>query len=412
MIEIKKNVKRSTDTTVNLKTLFCATYFFSYLARQNYSAVLTEIIKDLNVTKALASVAIMGSLITYGIVQILSGFLGDRFKPQRIIFVGLLGSSLINLSISFFPNIYFMDFVWCLNGAFQSLIWPPLVRMIVENLKDDYSDTVVKVSQFSYFATVLIYFLAPFVIVAFHWRAVFAISGVICFAFSFYWISKTKNIIGENSDFHETSCVCGKEKFNFAFWISLGVVPILISTFAAGILRDGISVWMPTYISDAYGKSSFVSILTGAVIPICCALFLNVFKKAGEKIGNELKSAAIFLSVAFFACVILLLFFSKIPVLDIVLMSTITACIHGVNLMLVCTVPKRFLKYGKSSTMSGIFNSAVYAGSAASALGTAVMASSLGWKSVCVLWGCLIALALTLCALWHRKFVKALEKDA
>jgi len=31
-----------------LKILCCAVYFFSYLSRQNYPAVLTEIIEDMN----------------------------------------------------------------------------------------------------------------------------------------------------------------------------------------------------------------------------------------------------------------------------------------------------------------------------------------------------------------------------
>ncbi len=376
--------------------------------------MLTEIINEMNVTKTLASVAIMGSLITYGIVQIISGFFGDKYKSEKIIFIGLFGSAFINLVVCLFPNIYVMNVVWCLNGAFQSLIWPSLVRMIVDNLSDEYSNTVVRVSQSSYVATVLIYLLAPVIISAFHWRAVFAFTGVLSMGFSFFWLKKTKKLqsvsVREDKKEEKIPLKINKKEWT-KFLISIGFIPMLISTIAAGFLRDGISVWMPTYISDVYSKSSFFSILTGAVIPIFCALFLDVFKKAGEKIGNELKAASIFYGIAFFACTVLLVFFSTFPALDIVLMSIITVCIHGVNLMIVCTVPKRFSKYGKSSTMSGIFNSAVYAGSAASAFGTAVMASNLGWKTVCFFWGALIFFALILCAAWKKKYEKIIDSE-
>jgi sugar phosphate permease len=87
-------------------------------------------------------------------------------------------------------------------------------------------------------------------------------------------------------------------------------------------------------------------------------------------------------------------------------MSAITVCVHGANLMLVGTVPKKFAKYGQSSTMSGILNSAVYAGSAASAFGIAALEKAVGWKNVCVVWGALLVIALLLCFAWRKKYEK------
>ena len=61
--------------------LFCSVYFITYLVRNSYSAVLVEIIADLEVSKQLASVAVTGSFFTYGFGQFISGKLGDRFQP-------------------------------------------------------------------------------------------------------------------------------------------------------------------------------------------------------------------------------------------------------------------------------------------------------------------------------------------
>ena len=399
------------------KLLCCLVYFFSYLTRQNYAAALTEIIDDLEVTKSLASVAVTASFVSYGAFQIVSGFFGDKFKPEKIIFVGLFGSASVNVLVWLFPNIYVMNVLWCFNGVFQSLIWPPLVRMIVDNLSiEEYSTTVVRVTQASYLATVGVYVLTPAIISCFDWKYVFLIFGCLSIVFSFVWLFETKKKVVKNVGIcdetinHENSNSETEgegKKLTIRFLISLGIIPMLFATFVAGFVRDGISTWMPTYINDVYKMGAFSSILTGAVIPVCSALFLDLLKNIGEKIGNEMKTAAIYYTVAMAACAVLFASFSKYPFLDVILMALITVCVHGVNLMLVCNIPKHFSRWQKSSTMSGIFNSAVYVGSAASAYGTAFFATSSGWKSVCALWGGLIVVALVFCFVWRNKFRKS-----
>ncbi|MBE6648927.1 MAG: MFS transporter [Ruminococcaceae bacterium] len=392
-----------------LKILCCAVYFFSYLSRQNYPAVLTEIIEDMNVSKSLAGIALMGSFISYGIFQIISGIFGDKIKPQKLVFAGLFGSSAVNLLIWLFPNIYFMNVVWCLNGAFQSLIWPPLVRLIIENFGEkEYSVTVVRVTQASYIATVLVYLLSPFVIASLNWRCVFAFSGMGAMLFSLVWLIKTKNI--ESSLARKEKLIeSEKEKINYRKLLASGFIPIILSTIVAGFMRDGISTWMPTYINETYGISSFSSILTGAVIPIFSALFLDVLNFIGEKIGNEMKTASLYLGVALLSCSLMYFGFSKLPVFDVALMVIVTICVHGVNLMLVCNVPKRFAKYGKSSTMSGILNASVYAGSAFSAYGVASLATEFGWRNVILFWIGAVAIVFVLCILWIKRFEKNMK---
>ncbi len=415
--------KNETAKTNNkLKILCCAIYFFSYLARQNYPAVLTEIIEDMDVSKSLAGMAIMGSFISYGAFQIISGIFGDKIKPEKIIFTGLFGSSLVNILIWIFPNIYFMNVIWCLNGAFQSLIWPPLVRLIIENFSEkEFSVIVVRVTQASYMATVLIYLLSPVVISFLDWRWVFAFSGAGAMIFLLFWLWKTKNIVScslkketpfetkESFELKGPSHVLKKEKFNCGKLLAIGFIPIILTTLVAGFMRDGISTWMPTYINEIYSIGSFLSILTGAVIPMCCAIFLDVLNFIGDKIGNELKTASLYLAIALMSCLVLYFGFSKLPALDVAMMAIITVCVHGVNLMLVCNVPKRFAKYGKSSTMSGILNSSVYAGSAISAYGVAVLAVNSGWRNVILAWSVLSAVAFVLCFLWIKRFEKNKE---
>ena len=67
--------------------------------------------------------------------------------------------------------------------------------------------------------------------------------------------------------------------------------------------------------------------------------------------------------------------------LSILLMATIVANMHGINLMLITVVPKRFVKSGKVSLFSGVLNAFTYVGAS---FGTLVFAwlSTVEFKSL------------------------------
>ena len=68
--------------------LFTFTYMISYVTRINYGAVISEMVKDTGISKALLSMALTGSFITYGAGQVVSGICGDKFQPKKLVFYG------------------------------------------------------------------------------------------------------------------------------------------------------------------------------------------------------------------------------------------------------------------------------------------------------------------------------------
>lgn len=87
-----------------LSFLCCLVYFVSYLTRLNYAACLAEVQRSLNISKSLAGLPVTGCFITYGIGQLLCGFMGDRFHPRDMIFTGLTATSVCNLLAALFPG--------------------------------------------------------------------------------------------------------------------------------------------------------------------------------------------------------------------------------------------------------------------------------------------------------------------
>ena len=74
---------------VILVVVLCVVYFTSYISRLNFSAVMAEIIKEDVLTKTQAGVIGTALFISYGVGQLISGWLGDKIKPHFIIFIGI-----------------------------------------------------------------------------------------------------------------------------------------------------------------------------------------------------------------------------------------------------------------------------------------------------------------------------------
>lgn len=389
-----------------LQLLCCMVYFMSYVTRLDYAASLTAIVSDLNITKQVASIAVTGSFITYGVGQIISGILGDMIKPRKLIAAGLTGTALINLSMALLPNIRWMTAFWCFNGFFQAMLWPPLVRLMAENMaQDEYTEAVVAVSASASIATILIYIIVPAGIAISGWRLIFILAGICGLGSMLVWLRFTRGI-HENSAIKSASAKqVGHTENRLASVVSL-LIPIMAAICLQGILRDGITTWMPTYIYEVFDLGVSMSILTTAILPIFSIISLKLAARINRSIGNELKTSMLLFGASFAAAAIMIPMFSKSVLLCALLMAVITGCMHGVNLMLIGNLPAHFAKYGKVSTVSGLLNACTYIGSALSTYGFAALSESFGWGFTIASWAVIagggMAICLVLTGKWKR----------
>ena len=56
-------------------------YTFTYIGRLNYNASLADILLHENISTAQAGMFSSSAFMTYGIGQLINGFLGDRISP-------------------------------------------------------------------------------------------------------------------------------------------------------------------------------------------------------------------------------------------------------------------------------------------------------------------------------------------
>ena len=137
---MQNNNELSQRTVVMLGFLV---YFFSYAMRLDYSATLVAIVSDLKISNTMASAAVTGSFITYGIAQAFCGIVGDKISPIKMISVAMIGTIIVNVLVSFCSNIAIITILWSINGVCQAMIWPPLARFVLENVKKEkYADSI------------------------------------------------------------------------------------------------------------------------------------------------------------------------------------------------------------------------------------------------------------------------------
>ena len=105
-------------------------YTGAYLNRLNLSAALSSIASALSLTDARAGMLQSAFALVYAAGQLLNGAIVDRVNPVKHMLIGIVGFCCVNMLMSFAAG-FEMLFVLCLfNGAFQSMLWTPIVRIM------------------------------------------------------------------------------------------------------------------------------------------------------------------------------------------------------------------------------------------------------------------------------------------
>ncbi len=389
-------------------------YFTSYLTRNSYNAVISEITTALGTSADATGLIGTCAFLTYGIGQIVCGIIGDKISPRFIILSGIGATTVCNVVMPLLNgNIPLMTVLWGINGFAQAMFWPPLVRLMAEHLsKDDYNRAVVSVTTASSIGNILLYLVSPLCISLCGWNLVFYITGAVGAVMVFTWFFGTKSLPERPAETQMQGSGDAEVAQNrpkpsvLKIVTSSGMVLILAAIVLQGMLRDGLATWMPSLISDTFGLSNAVSILTAVLLPIFAIIGIKIAAFIENKLKNELLCAAVLYAIGFVFTLSILPLLSVSLVASVILMSLITAAMHGVNLLLISRVPLHFARFGKISTVSGLLNAFTYIGSAASTYGFAVFSEKYGWYFTVGSWAVITLVGGIMCLLnvkrWKR----------
>ena len=385
-------------------------YFSSYVTRYNYKTIIEAYVTSEGVLKSAASLPVTFSFLSYGIGQLISGYIGDRVSPHRLILAGLLSSSVINILMTTNLGITVMCILWTLNGLAQSFIWPPLIKILSGSMtRDDYNKTIFIVSAAGSVGTVFIHLIAPVLIELSGWKAVFIFSAAIGIisVLMFRFFTRKAEIVtlpkeAENEAYSNTKLG--------PIIISSGLIFICLTIVFQGLLRDGIDTWTPSFLAQAYDLDASFAIFLSTSVPVFSIISLKITSEINRRLVKNELTLSIILFFISAVCTGLTIIIPSMPV-SVFLLSLATGCMHGVNLMLVCQIPGRFAKYGKASLISGSMNFFTYVGSAASMWGLAKVTEHSGWGFTFIICSVIAVAGLLMCLISLKKWKRFTNEE-
>lgn len=388
--------------------LFAAAYFVSYLTRINYSTIISEMEIATGISRDSLSLALTGSFITYGAGQLVSGILGDLISPKKLLAAGIGLTTIMNILLPLYPNPWWMLGIWCVNGFAQSFMWPPLVKLMTMHLpENEYHKGILWASYGCSLSTILLYLLSPVLLRLLGWQSVFFVAAGGAAVMLVMWL----RLCPEGETLPAPKAAAPRSQGSKLLFAPV-MLGIMLAIILHGMLKEGVSAWMPTYISETYSLDNRIAILSGVIMPIFSALSVKVSERVFRRFfTNPVACAVAVFAVSTLAAVLLPLCSGGNAIVSIVLMALLTGSMHGINLMLISSIPPFFKKIGAVSTASGLLNACTYIGSAGATYGIAVLSLKFGWSVTLWSWVFMAAGGCLLCFLCHRSFRKKIMEQ-
>ncbi|MBQ2775401.1 MAG: MFS transporter [Clostridia bacterium] len=411
-IEKPKNVLRLSATLfVACWIVYCA----SYLGRINYSAALTAIVADGVFPKSQAGLIGTVYFFCYGFGQIISGILGDKISPYKMITTGLICTSCANLLMPMCTSSHvLMSIVWGFNGISQSMLWTPILFIISNVIVPEHRQKACLYIAASFpVGSFLSYIISTLCIRFASWRFAFIVPAVIILCVLAVWITvsiRANKLLGYKKVIEKSAVNENKaDKSPMGkLIISSGAAIICLGILIHGMLKDGVTSWVPTLITEEYEVPVFFSVLLSTLLPIVnlsgawfsTKLFEKVFK------DNEMAVTAFCFALSLIPLAGLVFVGKYSIVICVILFALFTSLIVAINHMFITLIPVRFAKYGKASTMGGIFNATTYIGCALSTYGFGAVSEKLGWTATVIFWLILGTLGVISCLSVMKKYKK------
>lgn len=381
-----EDIKKSRLIVIALWLIYASAYF----GRTCYSAAIASIVSDGIYTKSQIGLVGTAFFICYGAGQIVSGIAGDRVNPFAMVLFGAIGSSVCVFSMAFAKSLVLMAVIWGINGVFQSMLWAPLLRVFSETINSKLREkAVLNIALSLPIGTVCAYLCSTLIIKYSSWNNIFLCGGAVisaAFLFGFITVAYSKKSLTKTALKTEKSDKSAKSGF-LPVIVSSGLLIIIIPSFLHGMMRDGITNWVPTMITEEYGVMPSFSVFLTVVLPVFNAFGAYAVTPLYKKLGcNEMKTAGVCGAFALIPMV-LLLFIGKIPVvISIILLALTTMSMYSLNYLIISRVPVRFAQSGHTSSVTGILNSFAYLGCALSSYGFGAVSQKAGWSAVIIIW--------------------------
>nr|AGF93371.1 major facilitator superfamily MFS-1 [uncultured organism] len=379
-------------------------YAGAYLLRSNLSIILPEMVDSLHFTKTGAGLIGSAFFWAYAVGQLINGNIGDKVKSRIFIFLGLSLAAVINLLMGFSSTLSLMIILWGLNGFFLSSLWGPIIKTLSFWFsREQKTRTAVIISTSMMGGYLFTWGIIGQIISVFNWRWGFWLPSLIIFIYAVIWIFNFKNhpaevdlespnkLIRGNHDkidkepVSSTKTEAGKnEKSNLNF---LNVIFrsrlwfIAAACLFLGIVKEGIILWGPTFLSEVYEISGKYISLFSLFIPVLSLGGILGTGYINDKLSIKDKTTIILLMIGAAFSFLFLYFLMEIHIIiGAFLLGLGVAFMYGANTLLLAVIPMNFVEENRVSGVAGFLDFSSYIGAALAGVLTGYIVEIWNWK--------------------------------
>ena len=390
MTGAKKHSKQLPKGASAVLVVICIVlYGLSYFARVSYNVTLTE----LSGVIPFDTVGLIGTVyfLCYAVGQLLNGLVITKVSPFVYLPAGMFVSAACNLFMAFAQSPVLMTAVWGINGFAQSMLWAPILIIFTETIAPALKDkALLWLSVAAPVGTLLCYLLGG-VLIDFGYAYVFICAAALLLAgitvfFLFCFSARKKFVITQTEADGAAALDLSADKKKATIFTCMGIVSLgmlFLSVTVQGMLKDGMTAWVPTMLKDKFTLSSSLSVFLTMLLPV-----INVFgafaatllyrKTRGKK---EFAICAVFMTLAVMLTAVMM-----IPNINeygfAVLLSVITTAMFGFNQVSIVLIPLRFEAVNKVAAVSGALNAFTYLGSAIASYAIDLIRDRFSWTAV------------------------------
>ena len=322
-------------------------YTVAFFNRLNLSAVLSSIMDALVITTAQAGMLQSAFAIVYAAGQLVNGILADRFNPVKYMTVGMLGTALVNLLMGTAQTYPLLLVLCLLNGAFQSMLWTPIVRLLAMYFHTQHhrakANVLVNVplvaGHFGAWA------LSGYLSSALNWRYSFIVPAVLILPALLAGLRLFKGLPDPQPQAVQTTSASAAPQPLLRIFARTGLMLILVVSVLFGFVRDGIITWAPNVLQSLSGGDALTSTTFSLVLPLINAGGLVMGYLIQQRAHqNNRRMIALLMLAGSVLCLPLLP--SGGMLLTAVLLGSCCACMYGIEPIITARVPLEYEKLG------------------------------------------------------------------
>lgn len=381
--KVKNTTKRYSYVLIFLCWL---AYTSSYFGKLSYSANINQIEDFFNISHGQSGLVGTLLFISYGVFQIINGFLVKRYNIRFVVAFGLFTSGVINLLVGISTNFVVVTVLWFFNGIALSFLWTAVIRILAETLTKEYmAKSSVVIGTTVPMGTLVVYGLSALFVELGVFRAIFYFSGIAMPIIAIIWfvfLPKVTSKIPKEAE-KETKAEMLKVSKAEIKGVYLSVFCFFAIAVCVNLIKDGLNTWAPVIFKNEYGISGSLSIILTLALP-CIAVFGNLFAVTlHKKIPDFVTQVAIMfvLSGGLVGVVLFALDF-KILFLTIICFVLIFLMISSCNSVVTSVFPLFMKARINSGKIAGLTNGFCYLGSALSSYVLGAIAENFGWTIV------------------------------